>query len=361
MTCFTRRLRAGLIGTSFAVLAIVCGCHNKGGDGAATAQRKFRSIGSAPVGGVFYTMGGAISDVLNENKGTNDWQFSNESTGGSMENIRRLTDGEIDIALSNASITYFAVRGEGGFERAYPVQSVMTLFPNIAMFVTKKDSGIQKVQDLKGKRVSIGPEGAGFEYFVGPLLEAHGVTFDDIEEVFGSQQSAVDFLGDGGVAAAFLGGGVPTASITSAAASMDIFLVPYGEEEKKNLIQKYPFFHEATIPAGTYRGQDEPFVGLNVGSAHVIVAADADEEFVYQITKTIYEHRDQVTEKHKAGASIQPDNVVRNVGTDFHPGAIKFYKEIGIWPDAQAPASADAEKPAEPAEAKPAEEQPKSE
>lgn len=314
------------IAWSLAALALILpACQNQ--------SSTFRSIGSAPVGGVFYTVGGAISDVLNENKGENSWQFSNESTGGSLENIRRLTTGDIDVAISNASITYFAVRGEEGFEQKYPVQTIMTLFPNIAMFVTKKGSGVETIQDLKGKRVSIGPEGAGFEYFVRPLLKGHGIGFDEIEAVYGSQQSSVDYLGDGSVAAAFLGGGVPTASITSAAASMDILLVPYGEQEKVKLAETYPFFAEATIPAGTYRGQDEPFHGLNVGSAHLIVAADADEDFVYQVTKTIYENREKLAEKHKALLAITPENAVRNVGTDFHPGAIKYYKEAGIWPD----------------------------
>lgn len=347
MTRFPRLLHASLVVVAVSALALPA-CQNQGGSSGSAGGKKFRSIGSAPVGGVFYTMGGAVSDILNENKGENDWQFSNESTGGSMENIRRLTSGDIDIALSNASITYFAVRGEEGFDQAYPVQAVMTLFPNIAMFVVKKDSGITKVQDLKGKRVAIGPEGAGFEYFVKPLLKAHGLTFDDIEEVYGSQQSAVDYLSDGSVAAAFLGGGVPTASITSAAATMDILLVPYGDQEKVNLTKEYPFFHEATIPAKTYSGQDEAFQGLNVGSAHLIVAANADEDFVYQVTKIIYENRDKISEKHKAGNAITPENVVRNVGTEFHPGAIKYYKEAGIWPDSDASKSDQpAETPAE--------------
>lgn len=302
-------------------------------DGAAPPERFFISIGTAPIGGVFYTVGGALSETLNSNSGDLNWRVAAESTGGSMENIRRLDSGEIQFAISNSSITYFAARGEGGWEKAYSVQAVMTLFPNVAMFVAKTDSGIDGLGDLKGKRVTVGPQGAGFEYFVRPIVEAHGVTFDDFEQVYAGQQSSVDYLGDGSVQAAFLGGGVPTGSITSAASSMDIRLVPFDDEAKDRLVEQYPFFQHATIPAKTYRGQDEEYYGLNVGSAHFITAANADEQLVYDVTKAIYENRETVAERHRAARAINAENVVRNTGVDFHPGAIRYYREIGIWPD----------------------------
>lgn len=310
---------------------------------AAPAGREFISIGTAPPGGVFYTIGGAIADVLNNNAGDSGWRVTAESTGGSMENIRRLDSGDMQFAVSNASISYFAVRGKAGWEKPYPVRNVMTLFPNVAMFITKKDSGIQSIADLKGKRVAVGPEGAGFEDFVRPIVEAHGLSFDDFDDVYAGQQQCVDLLGDGSIDAAFLGGGVPTAAITSAAASMDILLIPYGEAEKQKLIADYPFFEPATIPAGTYRGQDTPFEGMNVGSAHLITAASVPDDLVYAVTKTIYEHRDEVAGKHAAGKAINAANVVKNPGTEFHPGAIRYYQEAGLWPGSPSP---DAEAPA---------------
>lgn len=312
-----------------AVLALVFGC----GKSESGSKRQFISIGTAPVGGVFYTIGGAISDVLNQNKGENIWNVTAESTGGSMENIRRLDSGEIQFAISNSSITYFAVRGEEGWEKAYPVRAVMTLFPNVAMFITKKNSDIKRVGDLKGKRVSVGPEGAGFEYFIRPILEAHGISYSDFTPIYAGQQTSVDYLADGSIDAAFLGGGVPTGSITSAAATMDILLIPYGEEEKKQLIEQYPFFHPAKIPANTYKGQSEVYEGLNVGSAHLIAAADVDEELVYEVAKRIYENREALTEKHRAANAITPDNAPRYTGTEFHPGAKRYYQEANIWPE----------------------------
>ena len=108
--------------------------------------------------------------------------------------------------------------------------------------------------------------GPGFEYFVRPLLEAHGITYDDFSPLYATQQAAVDMLTDGSADATFLGGPVPTASIVQAAASMDIVFLPYGDTEKQRLIDEYPFFRPATIPAGTYRNQTEAFEGLDVGS-----------------------------------------------------------------------------------------------
>jgi hypothetical protein len=177
----------------------------------------------------------------------------------------------------------------------------------------------------------VGPAGAGFEYFVGPLLAAHGITYDDFTPVNATQAGAVDLLTDGSVAAAFLGGAVPTASITQAAAVLDIRLVPFEEAVRQQLIADYLFFRPATIPAGTYRGVDQPYEGLDVGSMHLITGADQDEELVYQVTRTLYENREEVVQRHAAGRAINEQNVVRDTGTDFHPGAIRYYQEIGIW------------------------------
>ena len=297
----------------------------------------FLSVGTAPPGGAFFVVGGAISEVLTEHGEVHGWKVTAEATMGSQENIRRLVSGELDLALSNSAITYYAVRGEGEWDRPHPVQSVMTLAPNVALFVTPVSSGIRTIADLSGRRVLIGPAGAGFEYFVRPILEAHGVAFEDLSVLYGTQAAAVDMLSDGTAAAAFLGGAVPTASITQASASQGIHFIPFDEEVRPKLIEQYPFFRAAVIPAGTYRGQTEVYEGLDVGSMHLIAAEDADEEMIYQVTQLLYENREGVQARHPAGRSINPDNVVRSTGTEFHPGAIRFYREIGIWPDSEDP------------------------
>jgi TRAP transporter TAXI family solute receptor len=293
----------------------------------------FLSIGTAPPGGAFFVVGGAISEVLNEFKADQRWTVTAEATMGSQENIRRLVRGELDLALSNASITYFAVRGLGEWPQPQPVQAVMTLAPNVALFITPKSTGIAAIPDLKGKRVVIGPPGAGFEYFVSPILEAHGLTLNDLTPLYNTQAAAVDMLADGSAAAAFLGGAIPTASIAQASASQDIHFIPFDDAAKQRLIQQYPFFQPATIPAGAYRGRTEPYHGLNVGSMHLIASAAADPDLIYHLTKTLYENAAALAAKHPAGRAVTAANVTRDVGTEFHPGAVRYYREIGIWPD----------------------------
>ncbi len=315
-----------LLATCIAVFA--CGGVTTDGDGG--QEVRFLSMGTAPPGGAFFVVGGAIARVFNEN--TSGFSMTAEATSGSQENIRRLTSGELDFALSNSAITYFAVRGTEGWDKAYPMRAVMTLAPNVAMFVAAADSAVESIPDLAGRRVSVGPAGAGFEYFIRPLLAAHGVTYDDFSPVNATQAGAVDLLTDGAVVAAFLGGAVPTASITQAAAVLDIRLVAYGPEAMQQLITEYVFFNPATIPAATYRGIDTDYKGLDVGSMHLITSADVNEEIVYEAIKALYENREAVVSQHPAGRAINASNVVRDTGTEFHPGAVRFYREIGIWP-----------------------------
>jgi uncharacterized protein len=318
-----------------AVLALAVGCgggdrEGAGGTDAPTGSR-FLSLGTAPPGGAFFVVGGALAEVLNEHGA--GWRFTAEATKGSKENIRRLDRGEIDLALSNAAITYFAVRGEREWEKAYPIRSVMTLAPNVALFIAPRASGIASIADLRGKRVVTGPAGAGFEDFLEPLLAAHGIAYSDFTPLSATQAGAVDLLADGSAAAAFIGGAIPTASITQAATSQDIVYVPYDEEAVERLVRDYPFFERATIPAGTYRGLDRDYHGLDVGSMHLVASASAPEELVYQVTRTLWENREAVVERHPAGRAINPRVAVRDTGTEFHPGAIRFYREIGIWAD----------------------------
>ena len=296
-----------------------------------TGKRQFFSVGTAPPGGAFFVVGGAIAQVVSDNVGDLNWEVAAEATKGTQENIRRLEKGELEFALANAAISFFAVRGEGAWKRKQPIRAVMTLAPNVALFITQKSSKVKQLADLKGKRVVVGPAGAGFEYFLKPILDAHGVTYADFTPLNNTQAGAVNMLADGSAAAAFLGGAVPTASITQAASSQDILFVPFDSKAKERLVNDYPFFESATIPAETYRNQDEPFDGMNVGAMHLITSIDQAEEDVYQFTKILYEHRAEVVKKHPAGKAINPKNIVKDTGTLFHPGAVRYYKEIGIW------------------------------
>jgi len=316
-----------------ALSVLISGCGGPGDtEMSDSGERKFLSIGTAPPGGAFFVVGGALAQVLDEYS-EQGWQVTAEATKGTQENIRRLSRGELDFALANAAISHFAVRGEGGWEQAHDVRAVMTLAPNVALFVAPKSNGIESLADLKGKRVVLGPAGAGFEYFLRPILAAHGVDWQELEGLYGTQTATVDMLADGVADAAFLGGAVPTASLTQASTSMDLKFIPFDQEAVDGLLEEYPFFARATIPGGTYRGQDDDFAGMNVGSMHFITSAATDEDLVYTVTATLWEHRERVVEKHAAGRAIQAAVIVRDTGTPFHPGAERFYRDSGLWPE----------------------------
>ena len=319
------------------LLTLVLACGGAGGGGDASSDggsdvARFLSLGSAPPGGAFFVVGGALSETLNEFAGANGWEVTSEATKGSQENIRRLARGELDLALANSAISYFAARGTEGWDQAYDIRAVMTLAPNVAMFITPASSDVVDVASLAGKRVVLGPAGAGFEYFLRPILAEHGVTYDDLTALNNTQAGAVDMLADGAAEAAFLGGAVPTASITQATSSQNIRFVPYGEPEMEALIDQYPFFRPATIPPETYRNQSEAYSGLDVGSMHLITSANVSEETIYQVTKTLYENAAAVIERHPAGRAINERNAARDTGVEFHPGAVRFYREIGLMP-----------------------------
>ena len=296
-------------------------------------NRKYLSIATAPPGGAFFVVGSAIADVVGKHTTNQGWNVSAEATKGTMENLHRLDNGEVDFALANAAITYFAVRGQGKWQKQFPVQSVMTLAPNIAFFITPDSSGIKTIADLKGKRVVVGPAGAGFEHFIEPILAAHGLSYADISAMHDTQAGAVALLADGSADAAFLGGAVPTASITQASAGQDIHFIPFEAHAVETLVSEYSFFEKKTIPANTYKGQTDDFDCLNVGNMILVTAAGTDQQTVYLFTKTLYEHASEVVQKHPAGKAINAKNSVRDTGTPFHPGAVRYFREQSIWPD----------------------------
>ncbi len=332
--------------TIFCLVFALCftiGCDNKdkqaAENGASETDEKktntsFINIGTASSGGAFHLVGSAIAGVVEKNIEDLDWKVTAESTKGTQENIRLLVseDGNLEFALANAAISYFAVRGEGAWKKTYPIRAVMTLAPNIGLFVTTKASGIKSIADLKGKRVVVGPAGAGFEYFLGPILKEHGVTYDDFSPLNAKYFGAADMLKDGSADAAFMGGAIPIPAVEQVSATLDIFFIPFETAAIESLIKQYPFFDKRTVPTEGYKKiLTEPFDSLNVGSMHLITAESVDEETVYNFTKTVYNNRAEVVKAHKAGRAINENNVVINVGTPFHPGAIRFYKEIGIW------------------------------
>ncbi len=321
----------------------VIGCGGSDKENAKSGSKKFVTLGSAPVGGAFNQVGAAIASVANEFKGDVPWKVQARGTKGSKDNIRKLDKGEIQLGMSNSAISYHAAGGLAGWDKKYDIRAVVTLAPNIGLFITKKDSGIETIGDLKGKRVSVGPAGAGFEMFLGPILSQHGVKYSGSanEADFTPQNeiytAAVQSLADGNTDAAFMGGAIPTPAVVQACNTSDIRFIGYDPAVRATLIKEFPFFSPATIPAtnkdgkATYNGMTEDFEAMNVGSMQLITHADVDEDTVYTLTKAIWENRAEIVKQHPAARAINEKNAARFTGTEFHPGAIRFYKEIGIW------------------------------
>ncbi len=323
----------------FAVLPLTInlGCTKSGsvelgGSGAGSASKKqFVTVGTAPAGGAFAPVGNAIASVVEANKGDLNWTIAPQGTKGTQENIRKLEAGEIEFGMANAAISYFATRGEGAWGKPYEVRAVTTIAPNVGIFVTTAGSGIKTIADLKGKRVVLGPAGAGFDYFLKPLLEVHGLSYDDLKVLNGNYFTAGDMLADGKADAAFMGGAIPIPAVTQLCSSQDVVFIKIADDAAEKL-KKFPFYFPIPVKADAYSDLNEDITGINVGNMQLLTHANVSDDVVYNFTKLMYRNRAQIAEKHPAGNAINEKNAIRDTGTPFHPGAIKFYQEEGIWP-----------------------------
>ncbi|MBR0289269.1 MAG: TAXI family TRAP transporter solute-binding subunit, partial [Selenomonadaceae bacterium] len=233
--------------TAVCALALAVGIAGCGGSG---EKEQFINIATGGTAGTYYPIGGAIAEVLNKN-GMN---ASAQSTGASVANINMLKDKQVELAIVQNDITYYAVNGEEMFKEGGKVENlsgIASLYPETCQFVVREDSGIKAITDLKGKRVAVGAAGSGAEANARQILEAYGITYDDVDEQFLSFAEGSYALKDGTVDAAFVTAGYPTASVQDIASQNKIRLLPVGDEQIKKLADKYPFYTKTTVPAGT--------------------------------------------------------------------------------------------------------------
>lgn len=302
---------------------LASGCSNDKG------KKQFITVGTATQGGVYALVGNAVANTIEAGKGDLNWTVTAQGSKGTQENIRKLSAGEIEFGMSNAAIAYCALQGEGDWKEKQEIRSVATLAPNICVFVATAESGIKTIADLKGKRVVLGPAGGGFEAFLEPVLEAHGLSYADLEVKNGGFLQASELIKDGGADAAFMGGVPPNGIVKGLCKDRDIVFVKLKDDIAEQL-KDYPFCAPATVKAGTYKDLTEDLSTVNVGNMQLITHADVDEETVYQFTKLLYENREAITELHAAGKAINPKNVAKDVGIPFHPGALRYFKEAGF-------------------------------
>jgi TRAP transporter TAXI family solute receptor len=286
-------------------------------------------IATASVGGSYYPIGNALAQTLSKN--LPGVLVTAENSSGSAQNIRMMDAGQVHFGLSNAAITYPAVRGLEGFEKPFPMKVVISLNASINIMVALKSSGIRTWADLKGKRIVIGPAGAGWDYFAKPIFAAHGVNYEDIRPVYEAQAAAMELLTDGIVDAVFVCGSVPHATILSASATHELEYLEFDEASLDKVTAEYPFIKKLTIPAQTYKGMDGEFLAVDSGATQLLVHENADPDYIYLIAKTIYENRSTVAEMHPAGKEITPERAAIDIGIDYHEGSLRYFNEIKIW------------------------------
>ena len=310
------------VATALCAVALAVGVAGCGGGG---DKEQFINIATGGTAGTYYPIGGAIAEVLNKN-GMN---ASAQSTGASVANINMLKDKQVELAIVQNDITYYAVNGKEMFEEGGKVENlsaIAALYPETCQFIVMDASGIKSINDLKGKRVAVGAAGSGAEANARQILAAYGITYDDVEEQFLSFAEGAYALKDGTVDAAFVTAGYPTASVQDVSSQNKIRLLPIDDEHIKILTDKYPFYTKTAVPAGTYQGFDEEINSVSV-LAILVVNDKVDAALGEKLTKAIFDNVDKIAAAHVAGKNINKDNAAK--GLDFmkmNEGAAKVLK-----------------------------------
>jgi len=309
------------IATAVCTVALAVGIAGCGGGD----KEQFINIATGGTAGTYYPIGGAIAEVLNKN-GMN---ASAQSTGASVANINMLKDKQVELAIVQNDITYYAVNGEEMFKDGGKIENlsgIASLYPETCQFIVREDSGIKAITDLKGKRVAVGAAGSGAEANARQILEAYGITYEDVDEQFLSFAEGSYAIKDGTVDAAFVTAGYPTASVQDIASQNKIRILPVGDEQVKKLAEKYPFYTKTVIPAGTYQGFDEEVESVSVMA--ILVANDKiDAALGEKLTKAIFDNLDKISTAHSAAKNITKENALK--GMDFikmNEGAQKVLK-----------------------------------
>lgn len=332
MTKFVRTLATG------AVLSV-------GVASATIAQDlKFFTIGTGGTAYTYYPVGGVIANAISRPPGSRPCDeggscgvdgliASAVSSRGSVDNINAIVSGLRNSGFAQSDVAYWAYTGTGTMEGQPPAENLRTiaaLFEEHIHLVARADGEIDSVADLEGKRVSLDEPGSGTYVDAGLILEANGLSVDDVSAEALKGNAASDALRNGRIDAFFVVAGYPTGSLVELASAEDIKLVPISGDGADALTEEYGFFAQSNIPAGTYEGVEETAT-VAVG-AQWFTSADEDEELIYQITKALWNDnsRKLLDVGHAKGKTITPDTALKGLGVPLHAGAERFYREAGL-------------------------------
>ena len=299
--------------------------------GSAYAQQRTIAIGTGGTGGVYYPLGGAIANVLSKNMPS--MQATAQVTGGSVDNLKLIGSGQSEVGFSMADAAVDALKGEDKFKgNQVPLKTLMVLYPNIMHVVSIEGAGVEKMADLKGRRVSTGAPGSATEVMAFRVIEAAGLDKDaDMKRERLSVAESVNALKDRKIDAFFWVGGLPTAGVTDLAATpgVKIKMIDHSDLVGKMNAKYNNLYSTAVIKAGTYPGQDKD----NQVSAvwNILVTNDKmSDKDAYDIVKLIVDKKDDLVAVHKDAASFSVVNQIRATSPGpWQPGAEKFFKERG--------------------------------
>jgi TRAP transporter TAXI family solute receptor len=303
--------------------------------GAATAlaqQTQQLSIATGGTGGVYYPLGGGFGSILG--KTFPGMTVTAQVTGGSVANLQLVASGKADMAYSQVDAAWDAINGKDKFASGkLPIRALVVMYPNHMHVVTVEGSGINKIEDLKGKRVSTGSPGSATEVFAHRVLEAAGIDHEkDIKKERLGVAESVNAIKDKKIDAFMWVGGLPTAAVTDLASTPNtkIKMIDFAHLTDKMNAKYGPLYAAGIIPASTYKGMDHDNKNNSVWNI-LVVNASMPDDLAYNLTKTMLEKREELALVHKEALNIKIENQSSGkAGIPWHPGALKYFKEKGI-------------------------------
>ncbi|MBQ7752645.1 MAG: TAXI family TRAP transporter solute-binding subunit [Treponema sp.] len=292
-------------------------------------EKKNYILATGGTSGTYYPFGGAIANIWNTK--IENMNVTAQATGASAENLRLISKGDAEFATVQNDVMDYAYNGTDMFagQKLPNLASIGTLYPEVVQIAASASSGIKSVDDLRGQRVSVGDAGSGVEFNAKQILEGYGISFSDIKKNNLSFKESAEGLQNGTLDACFITAGVPNAALQELAFTAGLILIPVNGDKADAICAKYGFYTKTVIPAGTYKGTDRDTEALAI-KATLAVNANLDENTVYAMTKALFENLDELGAAHAKGKEVTAESAVTGISVPFHPGAAKYYKEIGV-------------------------------
>lgn len=311
--------------TVLAMAFVVAGCGGGGEGGGAKIERL--SIATGGTGGTYYPYGGALAGIIN-NKVENV-EATAEVTGASVENARLIGNGEAQLGLLMNDVVYQAYKGENQFDKSIELRTFMEMYPNVFHVVGLEGGKAKSISDLKGLKVSVGAPGSGTENMSNQVMDALGISYDELEVFRLSFSENTEALKDKVVDVGIWCVGAPTSSIMDLATTHKINIIPFTDDELNKIKEKYPYYGPSVLEASTYSGVSEEVKTPAVWNS-VVVHKDMSEDLVYELAKTVFENVSDLQAVYAGAKNTTPENTIANAVVPLHPGVIKYFKEINL-------------------------------